>query len=182
MKWLFCLPARWPPPFNHFMIDKPGWLVMVVWPPAQEQNKLTSFHFHPTNSNKDIQSLFFSSRAAGRATQLKRSSWMNKAECWGARGAAAHNPAIEEERERKQIQFNKCRNCFVEWIVCLSINEEEKKRKEKEKLPQAITKSNWAEWTNKEMKWIYLWMKRTAGWPAKSSSAPQTTTNSHQFH
>ena len=67
---------------------------------------------------------------------------MNKAECWGARGAAAHNPAIEEERERKQIQFNKCRNCFVEWIVCLSINEEEKKRKEKEKLPQAITKSN----------------------------------------
>ena len=25
-----------------------------------------------------------------------------------------------------------------------------------------------AEWTNKEMKWIYLWMKQAAGWPARA--------------
>ena len=43
---------------------------------------------------------------AGRATQLKRSSWMNKAECWGGRGAEPITHKLKKEEKRsKSIQL-----------------------------------------------------------------------------
>ena len=121
------------PPLHSTQALVAGYWLYVFSPAA-----LSSFSFHSTLISlyqiKHIHSFLLLSlmdwrQREGMETIEELLKWISLRQI---AGLPAYNPHKEKGKENKQIQSNKCRNCFVWWIVWFPFMKKEEEREKKD--------------------------------------------------